>query len=60
MLKNGTKATQGNQTLENEAKYGHKGKNGNWPGCTPEFVNRTLKRRAKNKMAKKSRKKNKR
>lgn len=35
-----------------------RGKNGNWPGCTAEFVNRTVKRRKKNKAAKKSRKKN--
>lgn len=41
-----------------DPEHGRKGKNGNWPGCTKEFANRTEKRRKKNKQAKKSRKKN--
>jgi hypothetical protein len=46
--------------VEVDTVYGHAGKNGNWPGCTTEFVKRTLKRRKKNKLAKASRKKNRR
>jgi len=38
--------------------HGRKGKNDNWPGCTEEFVNKTKKRRAKNKAAKKSKQRN--
>jgi hypothetical protein len=45
---------------EDVKKYGTKGKNGNWPGCTQEFINRTEKRRAKDKAAKRSRKRNRR
>jgi len=41
-----------------DADHGRKGKNGNWPGCTEEFVKRTEKRRKAAKAAKKARKKN--
>lgn len=37
---------------------GRRGRNSDWPGCTKEFANKTEARRAKNKLAKKSRKKN--
>ncbi len=40
-----------------ELLYGHKGKNGNWPGCTVEFVKRVEKDRAAAKRARKARKK---
>ena len=35
---------------------GRKGRKNDWPGCNPDFVNRTEKRRKKDKMAKKTRK----
>lgn len=35
---------------------GRKNNSGGWPGCTEKFVNKTEKRRKKDKMAKKSRK----
>lgn len=54
MKKNGDDAGEGKA---NEFG-GSAGPNGNWPGCTPEFVKRTEKRRKRNKLAKKSRKKN--
>lgn len=38
------------------AQLGRRGQNGDYPGCTAEFVNKTIKRRKKNKAAKKSRK----
>lgn len=46
------------QSSEDYSKYGTKGKNNNWPGCTTKFVKKTLKRRKKNKMAKESRRRN--
>ena len=54
-------AVKGNKArpnLNKHPEYGRKGKNENWPGCTEEFVNRTKKRRKKDKMAKKSKKRN--
>jgi len=44
--------------IQTDNDHGCRGKNDNWPGCTEEFVNRTKKRRKKNKQAKKSRKQN--
>lgn len=44
--------------VEQTPGVGRKGRNDNWPGCTKKFVNKTLKRRKKNKAAKKSRKAN--
>lgn len=41
-----------------DKEHGRSGKNGNWPGCTKAYVIRVQKRRLKNKLAKKSKKKN--
>lgn len=45
-------------TVNMTAEHGRRGKNDNYPGCTKEFVKKTRQRRAKNKQAKASRKKN--
>lgn len=43
---------------EMTAEHHRRGKNDNYPGCTTEFVNKVRKRRAKNKLAKQARKRN--
>lgn len=48
----------GDKEREVDAEHGRKGRNGNYPGCTAEFVKRTKKRRKKNELAKASRRKN--
>lgn len=52
------KGQKADKERELDQDFGRRGKNGNWPGCTEDFVNRTEKRRAKNKAARKSRKRN--
>lgn len=52
------KTQDADNTVRITVEHGRKGKNGNWPGCTEEFVKRTEKRRKAAKVAKKARKKN--
>lgn len=54
MLRNGKPA----MTMAKHPIYGARGKYGDYPGCTPQFVKGVRKRRAKNKVAAASRRKN--
>ena len=44
--------------VEVDPEHGRAGKDGKWIGCTDKFINKTKKRRKKDKLAKASRKKN--
>lgn len=41
-----------------DPEHGRQGRNGNWPGCTKQFVNRVKKDRKKANAARKARRKN--